>query len=51
MMWEAVYNKGLIYDHLQNCYVLAFGECNKHVHYVHKNSVLFATNANYQSIV
>ena len=25
-MWVAAHNKGLKFDHLQNCYVLVFGE-------------------------
>ncbi len=41
MMWEVAHNKGLKCDHLQIGYVLVFGGCNKHVHYVHKSSVLF----------
>ena len=43
MMLEVVRNRGLKFDHLQTCYVTAFGGYNKHVHYVRKTSVLFAT--------
>ena len=44
MMLEVVRNKGAQkFDHLQTCYVTAFGGYNKHVHYVRKTSVLFAT--------